>query len=72
MKIRPKPATVHNRFKELRTKHEHTREQAAELLGINPHTIYYWERQMRQPSQEMVEKICKLYNITPKDLLDIP
>jgi len=58
------------RLKELREKRKLSVEEAAELIGIAPTTIYGWETGYRQPHISEFPKIAEILGIKKaKDIL---
>ena len=53
---------------------EYSKEQkkAAELLGITPKTLSYWESGKRFPTVDFVLKICELYHARFDDIIFLP
>lgn len=46
--------------------------KAAELLGITPKTLSYWESGKRFPTVDFVLKICELYHARFDDIIFLP
>lgn len=57
------------RLIEIREEKGRTRKQAAQDLGIFPHTIRAWEAGKYIPNLSSMLEICKVYEITPNELL---
>lgn len=56
---------------EIRKKRGHTTISLAALLGVCPSTITNWEKGIREPSIEMIQKITGVLNCTSDELLGI-
>lgn len=42
--------------------------ETAELLGVNPGTLWRWERGKMSPPADMAERICALYGMDFEDI----
>ena len=60
-----------NRLKEARLINGYNQKQFAELLGITPTRLNYWEKDKREPDFFMFSKIVKLLNADANKLLNI-
>jgi transcriptional regulator with XRE-family HTH domain len=56
----------------LRIKAGFTRAELANRLNVMPHTIFRWEKGDRNPSLDMLQKICIELHTTESDLLNGP
>ena len=54
-------------LKKFRQQKNLTQEQAAEILGVSPHTVSRWECSTTLPDVTMLPKIAKLYCVTIDD-----
>lgn len=54
-------------LKKFRQQKNLTQEQAAEILGVSPHTVSRWECNTTLPDVTMLPKIAKLYCVTIDD-----
>jgi len=57
------------RLKELRLENNLTQAQLAQQLNVSQRSISSWETGFRQPDYELLEKICKLFNVSADYLL---
>ena len=62
---------IKDKLKELRKENKYTQKQIAELLNISATGYASWEQGLAEPNLTAIKKICKLYNITADELLDI-
>jgi len=46
-----------------------SQEEASRVLGVSYSTYKNWERGVNAPSMDMVQPLCKLFSITPMQLL---
>ncbi len=58
------------KLKKLRQAMGLTQSEVARRLGISASTIGMYEQGRREPDLETMQKICKLYNITPDYLVN--
>ena len=56
-------------IKELRLKNNLTQEIFAEKIGLTTNGVSNIERNRYQPTAETIDKICKVFKITPNELL---
>ncbi len=59
------------RIKELRTEKKLSQSQFGEILGVNQRTVSNWEKNIRQPDFETLEKIAKYFGVTTDYLLGL-
>jgi putative transcriptional regulator len=55
---------IHNRLKELRTKHNLSQEQLGELVGVTRQTIISIEKGVYQPSVSLALKLAKQLHVS--------
>ena len=60
---------INTKIKELRLKHNLTQEEFAEKIGLSIQGLSNLERNRYQPNAETIDKICKVFNISPLELL---
>lgn len=48
-----------------------TQQQLGDLLNISHDTISYWEKNKSKPDVEMLKKLCKVFDCTADELLEI-
>lgn len=48
-----------------------SREQVGEVIGVNQHTVYEWEKGKQHPGFLNVVKFCDFLGITLDDLLGV-
>ena len=58
------------KLKELRLKHKLTLKEVADKIGKTPKTIQLYETGVINISLEVFIDLCKLYNISPNELLE--
>lgn len=58
------------RLKELREKYDVTQKEIADLLGVTPKAVSFYELDQRSPSLDMVVKLANRFNVTTDYLLD--
>lgn len=63
---------ISKNIKELRLRNNLTQEEFAEKIGISINGISNIERNRYQPTAGTIDKICKVFNITPAELLLLP
>lgn len=59
-------------IKNLRLKHNLTQEIFAEKIGLSLNGVSNIERNRYQPTAETIDKICKVFEISPAQLLVVP
>lgn len=59
-----------NKLVNLRKKYELNQEQLAEKLNVSPSTVGMWEQGRRQPDNETIINISKLFDVSTDYLLD--
>ena len=57
---------------ELRKQKGLSQEQLSYQLDISRQAISRWENGVTQPDLDNIEKLCKIYDITPDELLGYP
>ena len=60
---------INTKIKELRLKHNLTQEEFAEKIGLSIQGLSNLERNRYQPNAETIDKICKVFSISPLELL---
>ena len=60
---------IGNVIKKLRIKMGYSQKEMANKLGIAPSTYSGYETNYREPNKELIEKICKLLDVTPNQLM---
>ena len=53
----------------LRNKAKITQVDLAKKIGVSPQTVWRWEHGEREPSIEIIKKLCKVLNCTEVELL---
>lgn len=46
-----------------------SRSDIADCMGLSYHTVYAWETGKNSPSLRNMLKLCRLFHVTPNDLL---
>lgn len=62
-------STFAKHLKQLRKKYNITQGELAQKLNVSQNAIYNWENNKREPSSAMVEKMAKIFNISPSCLM---
>ena len=62
---------MHERLKELRIEKSLTQQQVAALLGITQRAYSHYEIGDREPSIEMLKKICHLFEVSADYLIGL-
>lgn len=62
---------MHERLKELRIEKSLTQQQVAVLLGITQRAYSHYEIGDREPSIEMLKKICQLFEVSADYLIGL-
>ena len=60
---------VNLRIKELREEEGLTQSQLAKAIGVNQRTVSNYELGVSQPSIQIIEKLCDLFDVTADYLL---
>ena len=60
---------INNNIKNLRLKNQLTQEEFAEKIGISIQGLSNLERNRYQPNSETIDKICKVFKMSPIELL---
>lgn len=63
---------INNSIKDLRHTKGLTQEEFAEKIGISTQGLSNIERNRYQPAADTIDKICKVFKITPAELLVTP
>ncbi len=61
---------VKNRIKMLRKEQGLTQKDIADFLGVTPKAVSFYELEQREPSNEMLKKLAKKFNVSVDYLLD--
>lgn len=59
-----------NVIRDLRRKHKLTQRELAEIFGVSTGAVGFWETGQREPSNEMLIKISKFFEVTIDYLLN--
>jgi len=62
---------VNERLKSLRKENGYTLKQVSNLLGITLSCYSNYEQGIREPSIDVIKKICKLFNVSADYLLGL-
>lgn len=60
---------INTNIKELRLKNNLTQEEFAEKIGMSLNGVSNIERNRYQPTAKVIDRICKVFAITPAELL---
>lgn len=60
---------VKNRIKMLRKEQGLTQKDIADFLGVTPKAVSFYELEQREPSNEMLQKLAKKFNVSVDYLL---
>lgn len=63
--------TLSQKLYELRKEHKLSKCALAQALNISRSTVYAMEGDVNKPSYNTISKICRFYNLDPKELLDM-
>lgn len=63
---------INTNIKNLRLQHNLTQEKFAEKIGISIQGLSNIERNRYQPTGDTIDKICKVFKLTPAELLSAP
>ena len=63
---------INNNIKNLRIKNGLTQEEFSEKINISIQGLSNIERNRYQPTAETIDRICRVFNITPAELLYNP
>ena len=63
--------TLGSRLKQLRMYHRLSQEQVAKRMGVSKNTIYSYEMDLREPSNDTLRRLAALYKSTTDYLLGI-
>ena len=53
--------TMGSRLKALRKKYNYTGEEVGNMLKVSKVAIYNWEKDIRSPSPDVIEKLANIY-----------
>lgn len=56
---------------ELRTENKLSKRALAKALNVSRSTVYSMENGVNKPSYNTISKVCRFYNIDPRELLDM-
>lgn len=59
-------------LKSLRKKHKLTQNQLSQATGINEHTLFGYERELREPNIETLVKLADFYHVSVDELIGRP
>lgn len=57
-------ATLGNRLRQLRKENNLTQQQLADQLGLAKSVVSYYENDERNPSYDVLRKICQIFHVT--------
>ena len=57
--------TIGDKIKRKRQEFNYTQEKLAELLGVTWKTVYRWEKCVAVPRHDMLQKLAKIFNVSP-------
>ena len=60
-----------SKLKELRTQNGLTQKQLADQLGVTKSVVYFYERQERTPSPDILRKLAAVFHVSSDFLLGI-
>lgn len=66
------PETIGERLRRLRKKAGLTQEQLAEIAGVSPITISWWENDKYLPKTQSIKALAKALGVSEADLLNDP
>ena len=64
-------SVIGKRIRELRESLKMTRNQLAEKVGISTSMLYYYEKEQKVPSAEVLARICEVLDISADYLLGL-
>lgn len=64
-------ADIGHQIKKLRTLRGMKQIELAEKIGVSNKRLSNWERGLAKPGQDMIDKICKVFNVDYFDLVDM-
>ena len=56
-------------IKELRTKRGYTQARLAKEIGVTQGAVYFWEKEINEPTAEYLVKLAKFFGVTLGELL---
>ena len=62
---------IGERIKELRLEKEMSLLDLAKAIGVDKHTIIYWEKEINEPKANYIVKLAKFFNVTTDYLLGL-
>lgn len=61
--------TMGSRLKALRKKYNYTGEEVGNMLKVSKVAIYNWEKDIRSPSPDVIEKLANIYEVSTDYLI---
>lgn len=61
--------TMGSRLKALRKKYNYTGEDVGNMLKVSKVAIYNWEKDIRSPSPDVIEKLANIYEVSTDYLI---
>lgn len=61
--------TMGSRLKALRKKYNYTGEEVGNMLKVSKVAIYNWEKDIRSPSPNVIEKLANIYEVSTDYLI---
>lgn len=61
--------TIGSRLKALRKKYNYTGEEVGNMLKVSKVAIYNWEKDMRSPNPDVIEKLANIYEVSTDYLI---
>ncbi|MBR4235424.1 MAG: helix-turn-helix transcriptional regulator [Clostridia bacterium] len=62
---------IGDRLKDIRSDFGDTQQKLADKLNVSRYTVQSWEQGKSSPSNEMLVKICRMYNVSSDFLLGL-
>lgn len=62
---------IAKRIYELRLEHGYTQKQLAEIIGVTPKAIDFWEKGTNEPKASFVAKLAKTFKVTADYILGL-
>ena len=59
-------------LKSARVNAKYSQKEASKLLGVSNKTLGSWESGATVPKVDMIDKICRLYNVNYDNLIFLP
>lgn len=63
--------SIAEQIKSLRTKHNLTQNELAKKIGVTRQAYANYEQGTREPSMDIIKKLCVLFDCTSDELLEI-